>query len=232
VKQLPRTQRWRTGELFVNFRRLHLCTKHYRDDLHAKNIFDGNTYYRLKFDGIVHETSPVLKSADPMYMEKLCFKVRHPNSSFCIDVIDFNSDRCIAQLNVSLFQLLQREADRLIRTNPLLVSRRDPLRHLSLNNEANQAAINDSWAAMPVLDNQDHYKLYPPSGSKLQRGEKLGFVLIDLKYVDLLRVRLDNDSSLLEREDKAFSVESLRVTIERFGGRGKLFRGLTRSMSA
>jgi hypothetical protein len=218
------------GELFVNFRGLHLCTKHCRDDFHAKNIFDGDTYCRLKFDGIVHETSPVLKSADPMYMETLCFKVRHPNSSFCIDVIDFNSDQCIAQLHVSLFQLLQREADRFVRTNPLLLSMRDPLRHLSLNNEANQAAINDSWAAVPILDDQDHYKLSPPSGSKLQPGEKLGFVLIDLEYVehkeDLLRVRLDNDSSLLEREDKEFSVESLRVTIERFGRAVKAVQGI------
>ncbi|KAL3656412.1 hypothetical protein V7S43_018715 [Phytophthora oleae] len=218
------------GELFVNFRGLHLCTKHCRDGFHAKNIFEGDTYCRLIFDGIVHETSPVLKSADPMYMENLCFKVRHPNSTFRIDVIDFNSDQCIAQLSVSLFQLLQREADRFIRTNQLLKSLRDPLRHVSLNNEANQAAINDSWAALPILDEKDHHTLSPPVGSKLQPGEKLGFVLIDLEYVehkeDLLRVRVDNDSSLLEREDKEFSVESLRITIERFGRAAKLFQGI------
>lgn len=218
------------GELFVNFRGLHLCTKHCRDDFHAKNIFEGDTYCRLNFDGIVHETSPVLKSADPMYMENLCFKVRHPNSAFRIDVIDFNSDQCIAQLNVSLFQLHQREADKFIRTNPILTSLRDPLRHLSLNNEMNQAAINDSWAALPILDDKDHYKLSPPLGSKLQPGEKLGFVLADLEYVehkeDLLRVHVDNDSSLLEREDKEFSVESLRITIERFGRAVKIFQGI------
>ncbi|KAE9011962.1 hypothetical protein PR002_g14936 [Phytophthora rubi] len=218
------------GELYVRFRGLHLCTKHCRDDYHAKNIFEGDTYCRLKFDGIVHETSPVLKSADPMYMEDLCFKVRHPNSTFCIHVIDFNSDQCIAQLNVSLFQLLQREADKFIRTNPVLKSLRDPLRHLSLNNETNQAAINDWWAALPILSDYDHYKLSPPLGSKLQPGEKLGFVLIDLDYVehknDLLRVRVDNDSSLLEREDKEFSVESLRITIERFGRAVKIFQGI------
>ncbi|KAG7392149.1 hypothetical protein PHYPSEUDO_001872 [Phytophthora pseudosyringae] len=219
-----------SGELYVNFRGLHLCTKHCRDDFHAKNIFEGDTYCRLNFDGIVHETSPVLKSADPMYMENLCFKVRHPNSTFRIDVIDFNTDQCIAQLNVSLFQLLQREADRFIRTNPMLKSLRDPLRHVSLNNETNQAAINDSWAAFPILDDKDHYKLSPPLGSKLQLGEKLGHVLIDLEYAeqkeDLLRVRVDNDSSLLEREEKEFSVESLRITIERFGRAAKLFQGI------
>ncbi|KAG6952439.1 hypothetical protein JG687_00013002 [Phytophthora cactorum] len=219
-----------SGELYVTFRGLHLCTKHCRDDFHAKNIFEGDSYCRLNFDGIVHETSPVLKSADPMYMEHLCFKVRHPNSTFRIDVIDFNSDQCIAQLSVSLFQLLQREADKFIRTNPILMNLRDPLRHLSLNNEGNQAAINDSWAALPILDDKDHYKLSPPLGSKLQPGENLGFVLIDLEYVehkeDLLRVRVDNDSSLLEREEKEFSVDSLRITIERFGRAVKLFQGI------
>ncbi|ETP43744.1 hypothetical protein F442_09570 [Phytophthora nicotianae P10297] len=219
-----------SGELYVTFRGLHLCTKHCRDDFHAKNIFEGDSYCRLNFDGIVHETSPVLKSADPMYMEHLCFKVRHPNSAFRMDVIDFNSDQCIAQLHVSLFQLLQREADKFIRTNSTLKKLRDPLRLLSLNNEANQAAINDSWAALPELDDKDHYKLSPPPGSKLQPGENLGFVLIDLEYVehkeDLLRVRVDNDSSLLEREEKEFSVDSLRITIERFGRAVKLFQGI------
>ncbi|KAF1794672.1 C2 domain [Phytophthora cactorum] len=140
-------------------------------------------------------TSPVLKSADPMYMEHLCFKVRHPNSTFRIDVIDFNSDQCIAQLSVSLFQLLQREADKFIRTNPILMNLRDPLRHLSLNNEGNQAAINDSWAALPILDDKDHYKL-SRLWSKLQP-------YVEHKE-DLLRVRVDNDSSLLEREEKEF----------------------------
>ncbi|EEY54081.1 uncharacterized protein PITG_19750 [Phytophthora infestans T30-4] len=219
-----------SGELFVTFRGLHLCTKHCRDDFHAKNIFEGDSYCRLNFDGIVHETSPVLKSADPMYMEHLCFKVRHPNSIFRIYVIDFNSDQCIAQLDVSLFQLLQREADKFIRTNSVLMKLQDPLRHLSLNNEANQAAINDSWTALPILGDKDHYKLSPPPGSKQQLGENLGFVLIDLEYVehkeDLLRVRVDNDSSLLEREEKEFSVESLRITIERFGRAVKLFQGI------
>ncbi|GMF39571.1 unnamed protein product [Phytophthora fragariaefolia] len=218
------------GELYIRFRGLHLCTKHCRNDFHAKNIFEGDTYCRLKFDGIIHETSPVLKSADPMYMENLCFKVRHPNSTFCIDVIDFNSDQSIAQLNVSLFQLLQREADKFIRTNPMLISLRDPLRYLSLNNETNQAAINDSWAGVPILSDKDHYKLSPPTGSKLPPGEKLGYVMIDLDYVerkeDLLRVRLDNDSFLLEREDREFSVESLRITIERFGRAVKIFQGI------
>uniref|UniRef100_H3HED8 Phorbol-ester/DAG-type domain-containing protein n=1 Tax=Phytophthora ramorum TaxID=164328 RepID=H3HED8_PHYRM len=154
----------------------------------------------LFFDSIVHETSPVLKSADPMYMENLCFK------------------------------LLQREADKLIRTNSMLISLREPLRHVSLNNETNQAAINDSWAAVPVLTDQDHYKLSSPLTSKSQPDEKLGYALIDLEYVerkeDLLRIRLDNDSSLLEREDKEFSVESLRVTIERFGRAVKIFQGI------
>lgn len=210
-----------SGELFVNFRGLHLCTKHCRDDFHAKNIFDGDTYCRLHFDGVVHETSPVLKSADPMYMDKLCYKVRHSNSIFRVDVIDFNSDQCIAQLNVSLFQLLQREADKFIRTNSLLMKLRNPLSYLSLNNELNQSAINDSWMAMPVLDDKDYYKLSPPLGSKMRPGVKLGFALIDLKYVehkeDLLRIRVDHDSYLLEREDKEFSVDSLRITIQRFG---------------
>ncbi|CAI5717233.1 unnamed protein product [Peronospora farinosa] len=218
------------GDLFVSFRGLHLCTKHCRDDFHAKNIFEGDTYCRINFDGVMHETSPVLKSADPMYMENLCFKVRHPNSVFHIEVIDFNSDLCIAQFNVSLFQLLQREADTFIWTNPILIGLRNPLRHLSLNNEVNQAAINDSWVTLPILSDKERFKLSPPQGCKLQPGEKLGFTLIDLTYVehkeDLLRVRANDDSYLLEREDKDFSVESLRITIERFGRALKIFQGI------
>ncbi|CEG35812.1 Protein kinase C-like, phorbol ester/diacylglycerol binding [Plasmopara halstedii] len=218
------------GELYVKFCGLHLCTKHCRDDFHAKNVFEGDTYCRLHFDGIVHETSPVLKSADPMYMEKLCFKVRHPNSTFRIDVIDFNSDQCIAQLDVTLFQLLQREADEFIRTNQLLKKLRDPLRCFSLNNEANQGAINNSWAILPFLDEKDYYKLLPPIGSKGRPGVCLGFALIDLNYVeykkDLLHVGVNNDSNLLEREDKEFSVDSLRITIERFGRAVKFFQGI------
>ncbi|CAI5718458.1 unnamed protein product [Hyaloperonospora brassicae] len=218
------------GELFVNFRGLHLCTKHCRDNFHAKNIFEGDTYCRLSFDGIVHETSPVLKSADPMYMETLCFKVRHPNSVFRVDVIDFNTDQCIGQFGISLFQLLQREADRFVRTNPILTSFRDHLRHLSLNDAMNQAAINDSWAALPILTDEERYKLSLPQGSKLRPGEELGFVLVDLEYVehkkDLLRVRANNNSYLLEREEKEFSVESLRNTVDRLGRAVKIFQGI------
>ncbi|KAI9913724.1 hypothetical protein PsorP6_005779 [Peronosclerospora sorghi] len=218
------------GELFVNFRGLHLCTKHCRDDVHAKNIFEGDTYCRLSFDGIVHETSPVLKSADPMYMENLCFKVRYPSSIFHIDVIDFSSEQCIGQLNLSLFQILQREADKFIRTNPILARLRDPLRHLSLNNEVNQAAINDSWARLPILDDKEHYKLSLPPGSKTAPRETLGFAIVSLEFVehkeDLLRVRGNNHCNLLEREDKEFSVESLRTTFERFGRAVKLFQGI------
>uniref|UniRef100_M4BMY5 Phorbol-ester/DAG-type domain-containing protein n=1 Tax=Hyaloperonospora arabidopsidis (strain Emoy2) TaxID=559515 RepID=M4BMY5_HYAAE len=218
------------GELFVNFRGLHLCTKHCRDNFHAKNIFVGDTYCRLSFDGIVHETSPVLKSADPMYMETLCFKVRHPNSVFRIDVIDFSTDQCIGQFGVSLFQLLQREADNFVRTNPILASLRDHLRYLSLNNAMNQAAINDSWAALPILTDEERCKLSSPQGSKLRPGEEIGFALVDLEYVehkkDLLRVRANNNSYLLEREEKEFSVESLRNTVDRLGRAAKIFQGI------
>ncbi|RLN57129.1 hypothetical protein BBJ29_006437 [Phytophthora kernoviae] len=220
----------RAGELFVNFRGLHLCTKHCRGGVHAKNIFEGDTYCRLSFDGIIHETSPVLKSADPMYMEKVCFKARRPNSTFHIEVIDFNSDQCIARLNVTLFQLLQREADRFVRTNGLLESLRDPLRYLSLNDETNQAAINDSWESLPILQDKEHYKLSSPQVSKPQPDEKFGFVLIGLEYVehkeDLLRIRLQNDFSLLEREEKEFSVESLRITFDRLNRALKIFQGI------
>ncbi|TDH66870.1 hypothetical protein CCR75_007677 [Bremia lactucae] len=217
-----------SGELYVSFRGLHLCTKYCREDLHAKNIFEGDTYCRLKFDDIVHETSPVLKSADPMYMEFLCFKARHPNSDFSIDVIDFNSNQCIAHLKVSLFQLLQREADKFIFSDPKMMQLRYLVRYFSLNSETNQAAINDSWTMLPKLDDKGYYKLYPPARTKHQSGDNLGFALIDFEYVehkdDLLRERVNDNSYLLEREDKAFSVESLRITIERFGRAVKIFQ--------
>ncbi|KAF4317718.1 hypothetical protein BBO99_00007614 [Phytophthora kernoviae] len=130
--------------------------------------------------------------ADPMYMEKVCFKARRPNSTFHIEVIDFNSDQCIARLDVTLFQLLQREADRFV--------------------------------------HKEHYKLSSPQVSKPQPDEKFGFVLIDLEYVehkeDLLRIRLQNDFSLLEREEKEFSVESLRITFDRLNRALKIFQGI------
>ncbi|CAH0479257.1 unnamed protein product [Peronospora belbahrii] len=148
-----------------------------------------------------------------MYMDNLCFKAWHPNSAFHIEVTDFNSDLCIAQFNVSLFQLLQREADMFIRTNPILTS-----------------LLNDSWGALPILDNKEQSELSLPHGSKLQPGEKLGLALIELKYVeykeDLLRVRANEDAYLLKRKEKEFSVESLRITIERFSRALKVFQGI------
>ncbi|CAH0517297.1 unnamed protein product [Peronospora belbahrii] len=207
-----------------------LCTKHCRVDFHAKNIFEGDTYCRIHFDGIVHLNKSCTEKCDPMYMDNLCFTAWHPNSAFHIEVTDFNSDLCIAQFNVSLFQLLQREADMFIRTNPILTSLRKPLRHFSLNNEMNQAQLTIHGEHCSTLDNKEQSELSPPHGSKLQPGEKLGLALIELNYVeykeDLLRVRAHEDAYLLKRKEKEFSVESLRITIERFGRALKVFQGI------
>lgn len=211
------------GELFVNFQGLHLCTKQCQQDknFHAKNIFEGDTYCRLLFENAVHETSPVLKSADPMYHEKVCFKSRYRNSVFRIEIIDFNSDTCIGEMSITLFQLLQREADRFVRTDPILNKLREPLRRLTLLDDVRDAGTALQDELLSVQD-RDRYVLTAPAASGKSNGtekKKIGFALLNVEYVeakeDLLRIRLNEDHLLLERELKDVTVDTLRNTVDR-----------------
>lgn len=211
------------GELYVNFQGLHLCTKQCQQDknFHAKNIFEGDTYCRLLFENAVHETSPVLKSADPMYHEKVCFKSRYRNSVFRIEIIDFNSDTCIGEMSITLFQLLQREADRFVRTDPILNKLREPLRRLTLLDDVKDAGTALQDELLNVHD-RDRYVLTAPATSGKSNGtekKKIGFALLNVEYVevkeDLLRIRLDEDHLLLERELKDVTVDTLRNTVDR-----------------
>lgn len=218
------------GELFVNFQGLHLCTKQCQQDknFHAKNIFEGDTYCRLVFEGVVHETSPVLKSADPMYHERVCFKSRYRNSTFRIEIIDFNSDTCIGEMAITLFQLLQHDADRFVRSNPVLNKLRAPLRRLSFVDDVPHAT-DDSIISSEELSSElseherDRYDLTAPAANAKGSGaekKKIGFALLTVEYVeakeDLLRLRLNEDDILLELEQKEVTVESLRNTVDRF----------------
>lgn len=235
------------GELFVMLQGLHVCTKQCQQEtnLHAKNIFDGDTYCRLVFEDIVHETSPVLKSADPMYHERVCFQSRVRNSVFRIEVIDFNSDTCIGEMAITLFQLLQRDADRFVATDPVLRKLREPLRRLVLSREdqlhavdcSSASALSDTHdsAAQDALARSgrdcDRYVLYAPASGGSEKPKKpIGYALLHAEYVeakrDLLRVRLDDDDLLLARELKDVTVESLRNTVDRFSRVVRTFQWL------
>lgn len=216
------------GQLFVNFQGLHLCTKQCQQEknLHSKNIFEGDTYCRLTVGDIVHETNPVLKSADPMYMENVCFHIRSHNFPFRIEVIDFNSDTVIAELSITLFELLQREADQFIRTNEMLQKLKIPLRRLTLDEDQGSGQQTGETHVQenedhPVVTDADRHALLPPASTSKSSRKKIGFALIDLKFIetkeDLLRKRVNGQATLLEREEKECNVETLRITVDRLG---------------
>ncbi|TMW58695.1 hypothetical protein Poli38472_010254 [Pythium oligandrum] len=214
------------GKLYVKFDGLHLCTKqcHAETNLHARNIFEGDTYCRLTIDNTVYETSPVLKSADPMYMEQVCFNVRRRNAVFKIEVIDFTNDTCIAEVKSTLFELLQKDSDDFIHTNALLEKIRTPLKRLNLE-EARNSDITEELA---TLREEHRYGLSPPLEKKSTNGKKIGFALVQLGYFeskrDLFRSHLDEELHIQNNEDKDVSVESLKVTIDRFGRAIKTFQ--------
>lgn len=224
----------RTGELFVNFQGVHVCTKQCRPDhdFHAKNIFEGDFYCRLAFDDIVYETSPVLKSADPMFMERVCFKVGRPDSALHLELIDFNTDQCVAEFTTSLYQLQQREADKFVRTNELLSKLREPLQHLSLSDASVQSDKTDFYADIPELSNVEVYSLFAsPAVSKPSPNgtrKASGYALINLEYVEskaeLLRSRHLEEFTPPTAADREFSVESLRVTFDRLNRAIMTFR--------
>lgn len=220
------------GELFVNFQGLHLCTKQCQQEknFHAKNIFEGDTYCRLLFENAVHETSPVLKSADPMYHEKVCFKSRYRNSVFRIEIIDFNSDTCIGEMSITLFQLMQREADRFVRSDPILNKLREPLRRLSLLDDLKDTDKNNAEQdELLNVHDRDRYVLYAPAANgKSNEKKKIGFALLNVEYAerkeDLLRIRVNEDVLLLERELKDITVDTLRNTVDRFSRVIRIFQ--------
>lgn len=220
------------GELFVNFQGLHLCTKQCQQEknFHAKNIFEGDTYCRLIFEDVVHETSPVLKSADPMYHEKVCFKTRYRNSVFRIEIIDFNTDTCIGEVRITLFQLLQREADRFVRTDPMLKRLRSPLRRMSLADVVKDGSSDPDRELFEVHDPNRYILTVPASAAKNSGSEKkkIGFALLNAEYneakEDLLRIRLDEANLLVEREEKDVTVETLRNTVDRFSRVIRIFQ--------
>lgn len=223
----------RAGDLFVNLQGFHVCSKQCEPDhdFHAKNIFEGDYYCRLTFDDIEYETSPVLKSADPMFMERVCFKVGRPESVLRVEIIDFNTDLVVADLKVSLFQLLQREADKFIRTNKLLAKLKTPLRRASLSDASMASQTFDLYADIPVLSNVEVYSLFPPvsaskSGTAARRSS--GYALVNLEYVEskpeLLRSRHYDEFTPPSIDDREFSVESLKVTFERLNRAIMTFR--------
>jgi hypothetical protein len=223
----------RAGDLFVNLQGLHVCTKQCQPDrdFHAKNIFEGDYYCRLTFDDIEYETSPVLKSADPMFMERVCFKVGRPESVLCIEVVDFNTDLAVAELKVSIFQLLQREADKFIRTNKLLAKLKVPLRQANLSDASLESPEVDLQADIPVLSNVEVYSLFLPaaaskSGSAVPKS--CGYALMNVEYVEskseLLSSRNYDDFTPPSIDDRDFSVDSLKVTFERLNRAIMTFR--------
>ncbi|DAZ94715.1 TPA: hypothetical protein N0F65_012668 [Lagenidium giganteum] len=213
------------GELFVNFHGLHLCTKQCQPEkkFHAKNIFEGDTYCRITIGDVVYETSPVLKSADPMCMEKICVNIKQRNATFCVEVIDFNTDTCLGELKITLFQLLQRKADAFVKTNPYMTQVREPLQRILHFNIDDETQI-------PPLTDADRLAITSTSAKAGAPKKRIGYVVMDMEYVEdqanLLHYQVDEDISLLQREEKEWTVDNLKQTIDRFSRLIKTFKWL------
>ncbi|GLD98445.1 hypothetical protein PINS_up007142 [Pythium insidiosum] len=207
------------GRLFINMEGIHLCTKQCQPtvNLHAKNIFEGDTYCRLQIENVTYETSPVLKSADPMYMERVCIKIRRRNATLKLELIDFNSDAPIGELQAPLFQLLQREADDFVHKNPLMNKIRGVLYSLNLEEDGSEESLP---FAVPTLSQFDRYAL-KVSDKRSQTKRRVGHALVNLVYLeskrDMVRSRLQDELGAEEVDDSEFSVESLKATIDRLG---------------
>jgi hypothetical protein len=154
-------------------------------------------------------------------MEKICFQISHRNASLLIEVIDFNSDSVIGEMNVSLFQLLQQKADLLIKTHPLL------------NKLKPDINVNDKQLlsiGLRLTEN-GRFRKYGIKAPKSTSNKKtVGYAILTLDYIeakdDLLRFRADEEVPLLEREEKECTVDTLKLTFERFNRVVKKFQWL------
>ncbi|KDO26769.1 hypothetical protein SPRG_20572 [Saprolegnia parasitica CBS 223.65] len=186
------------GKLYVHLKGIHLCSKDCQSDKHAVNVFEGDTYCRMSFDGLVRETNEVYKTADPVFDDKVCIVVTNRDAFFRLETIDLNTNAVIGEMKVLLFELLQADADRALASTPWL----QPLKQL----------------ATSVLPPDPHVQLYATrmdleTYPLLQRikektaswAEKTKLLL----YVPKQKVLLQG------REEKEFAIETLKLNIDR-----------------
>ncbi|OQS00822.1 hypothetical protein ACHHYP_02408 [Achlya hypogyna] len=199
------------GHLFVHLKGIHLCSKDCVGDDHAVNVFEGDTYCRMSFDGLMHETKEVYKTADPVFDDKICFLVTNRDASFRLETIDLNTNAVIGEMRILLFELLQADADRVIDATPwlepvkrLATSMRPPDPHVALYASRKAALAAETYAL--------HH------GAK-ERERSVGHVHMRLRYVEekaKLLLYVPKQKVLLQgREEKEFALETLKLNIDR-----------------
>ncbi|RHY23877.1 hypothetical protein DYB25_000880 [Aphanomyces astaci] len=176
---------------------VHVCSKYCKpcDNVHAANVFEGDTYCRLSVDGMRHETKEVYKSADPVFDDRTCFDITNRDTAFQLEVVDLATNVAVGSMTLLLFELLQMDADDVVRSCvtwcPLLESF-----HASSQFNCPKTSFPLKLKANVV----GHARLtlhYAEAKQKL------------LLYVPKQRMVLQG------REEKDFSVETLKTNIDR-----------------
>ncbi|RQM21925.1 hypothetical protein B5M09_012966, partial [Aphanomyces astaci] len=118
VVQPSRTGLPSFGKLYVNLQGVHVCSKYCKpcDNVHAANVFEGDTYCRLSVDGMRHETKEVYKSANPVFDDRTCFDITNRDTAFQLEVVDLATNVAVGSMTVLLFELLQMDADDVVRS--------------------------------------------------------------------------------------------------------------------
>nr|CCA25034.1 conserved hypothetical protein [Albugo laibachii Nc14] len=231
------------GYLYVDLYSLHVCTKQCQPDVdfHIKNIYEGDTYCRLSFEDTLHETNPVLKTADPVFQERVCWKVRHRDAILQVQAIDFNTDASFGEMSIDLFKLLQRKADKLMyeKFNGTVSSMLDRRRRRVSSCDRKSDDLNASAPVSlhsygSIVGDLERFdlKISSKALSTTPSSKKriAGFLMAKFEYVestrDLFRFRLPEETQLLEREEKECNVESLKATFDRFGRILRIFKWL------
>ncbi|ETW01571.1 hypothetical protein, variant 1 [Aphanomyces invadans] len=185
------------GKLYVNVQGAHMCSKHCNaaENLHASNIFDGDTYCRLSVDGVRHESKEVYKSADPVYDDKSCFDITHRDTTLLLEVVDLTTNVPVGSMSVLLFELLQMDADEVMQSLPT-----PRFVHTSLHGST---LFNRAKTTFPL---------------KL-KSQVVGHVHVSLHYAEekqKLLLYVPKQRMVLQgREEKDFSVETLKTNIDR-----------------
>ncbi|CAK4408025.1 unnamed protein product [Aphanomyces euteiches] len=177
------------GKLFANLRGVHMCTRQCKADDHATNVFHGDTYCRLSVDGVTHETKEVYKTADPVFGDKTCFLISHRDTAFQLELVDLSTNVVVGSMTVSLFDLLQRDADHVVQIVASKLRRED---------------------SVPAV--RDRYILKAKS-------QVVGYVNMVLHYAEekhKLLLYVPKQRMVLQgREEKEFAVETLRTNMDR-----------------
>lgn len=179
-----------------------MCSAACTADGHAIDVFEGDTYCRIHLDGRTYETAHVLRSADPVFDVSYEVEVCDRRSSFRLEAIDLKTDDVIGYMEVSLFELLQRDADMTVKHHWLgkLVGNRY---HVTI---------------------QDRQNIYPLSSDK--SSTRVGSVRLTLDYLEHRDVLFLPPRLIRDREDRELSMETIKTNIERLDRIVAAFRDL------